>query len=61
MSMPEPPLDAWTQHEVYLELVRVVRGLDDPLGTEAFIRRLERLTAAQRAEVERVMDEVARR
>jgi len=41
--------------------VRVVRGLDDPLGTEAFIRRLERLTAAQRAEVERVMDEVARR
>ncbi len=50
MSTPEPDLDAWAQDEVYRELMRIARGLDDPLGEKAFVRRLGRLTAEQRAD-----------
>ena len=56
---PDPPLDAWAQDELYRELMRIARGLDDPDGAEALIRRLERPTAEHRAEVERAMDELA--
>lgn len=38
--------------------MRIARGLDEPLAAEALIRRPERLTAEQRAEVLRVVDEL---
>ncbi len=61
MTTPDAPLSTRARDDVYHELMRIARGLDEPPAAEALIRRLERLTAEQRAEVERMMDELSGR
>ena len=56
--MATPPLDRWAEDEALRELARLARDLPDVDADEAR-RRLERLTAEQRAVVEGTLERLA--